>query len=246
MARALRGRQAAPDDLPMNNAIDLFHPSNTSSAAEALASAERLRIANELHDTVMQSLASICMLADHLSRRAADSGADLRSQAEQLRDVAQTTSSELRRVMSRLRASLPAEDAAGNESRLPDTIERLAGALAPSTQVQVWRGTFPKQPPRNEEALLRICQHAVSAAASRHVDATRVWVIVEAKGRRIRLYVVDDRRNTSSTSADADAMACLRERLAMVGGTLRAGVAPRWGGGYVVASVPRCDVEWRR
>ncbi|PPK98080.1 signal transduction histidine kinase [Kineococcus xinjiangensis] len=145
-----------------------------SAQAEAAASAERRRLARDLHDGAVQELGYIRMLArpEPLDR----------ATAVQIRAAAERALDEARRAIAALAAPVdePVAEAVGRAVR--EVADRYD---VPLTFQARWEdGRLPAE---QREALVRIAREAVSNAA-RHADPSGITVSLEAG----QLIVADD------------------------------------------------------
>ncbi|MFH9063420.1 sensor histidine kinase [Streptomyces coeruleorubidus] len=203
-----------------------------AEAARRRADAERLRIAQELHDVLAHSISVINV-------QAGVGLALLDSDPEQARTALTTIKAqskealgEVRQVLDTLRApgDAPRAPAPGLD-RLPELVEQAASA---GLTVDV-QGEPPRLAPGTDLAAFRIVQEAltnvVRHSGSRHA---RVRLAHDADGLRLR---IDD--DGPATGADAggsgNGLAGMRERAAALGGTIEAG--PRPDGGFRVLAV---------
>jgi signal transduction histidine kinase len=185
---------------------------------------ERRRIARDVHDLVAHSL-TVVML--HLTaarlavqRDPAEAGASL-AEAERL---GRQAVAEVRRLVELLRADEAPETAGPlpGVRDLPDLVSRLAAAgMAVELNVE---GHLDRLSPSAGLALFRIAQEALSNAG-RHCPGARVEVCLRVRDGEARLTV----RNESSGQVQAapagagHGLAGMRERAALLGGTLVAG-----------------------
>jgi signal transduction histidine kinase len=93
-------------------------------------------------------------------------------------------------------------------------------------------------PPRVEVALYRVCQEALTNVA-RHAHASRVTVRLVATPEDVRLDVLDDGRgfDPSIVADDRHGIVGMRERVAMIGGSLEVECGPD-GGTRLDVTVP--------
>jgi signal transduction histidine kinase len=185
---------------------------------------ERRRIARDVHDLVAHSL-TVVML--HLTaarlavqRDPAEAGASL-AEAERL---GRQAVAEVRTLVELLRADEAPETAGPlpGVRDLPDLVSRLAAAgMAVELRVE---GDLDRLSPSAGLALFRIAQEALSNAG-RHCPGARVEVCLRVRDGEARLTV----RNGSSGQVRAPqagaghGLAGMRERAALLGGTLSAG-----------------------
>ena len=151
--------------------------------AERLA--ERTRIARDLHDTLLQSLAGVSLQLDGISKRAAPETASL---IGRVRDQVNSAFREARIKVWNLRS--PALDGEG----LPAALREFVDRIAPSTKARC-RFTVTGEPrpcpPEVEEELLRIAQEAANNA-SRHAQASEIHIGLEYTASSLTLSISDD------------------------------------------------------
>lgn len=203
-----------------------------AEAARRRADAERLRIAQELHDVLAHSISVINV-------QAGVGLALLDSDPEQARTALTTIKvqskealGEVRQVLDTLRApgDAPRTPAPGLD-RLPELVEQAASA---GLTVDV-EGEPPRLAPGTDLAAFRIVQEALTNVV-RHSGSRHARVRLAHDADVLRLRVDDD---GPATGADAggsgNGLAGMRERAAALGGTIEAG--PRPDGGFRVLAV---------
>ncbi|WP_193503870.1 sensor histidine kinase [Streptomyces coeruleorubidus] len=203
-----------------------------AEAARRRADAERLRIAQELHDVLAHSISVINV-------QAGVGLALLDSDPEQARTALTTIKAqskealgEVRQVLDTLRApgDAPRTPAPGLD-RLPELVEQAASA---GLTVDV-EGEPPRLAPGTDLAAFRIVQEALTNVV-RHSGSRHARVRLAHDADVLRLRVDDD---GPATGADAggsgNGLAGMRERAAALGGTIEAG--PRPDGGFRVLAV---------
>ncbi|MGQ0605042.1 MAG: histidine kinase [Anaerolineales bacterium] len=151
--------------------------------------AERRRIARELHDEAGQLLYGLRLQVDALARNIPSDHADLRSQAEAMRELIEEARRKIRKLSHELRpATLDELGLVPALRRLMDDFGGEAGLVAvfePSLTVRL--------APQIETACYRIVQEALTNVV-RHAQAKQVWVSLEAKDGHLHLKVEDDGR----------------------------------------------------
>jgi signal transduction histidine kinase len=205
-----------------------------AEAARRRADAERLRIAQELHDVLAHSISVINV-------QAGVGLALLDSDPEQARTALTTIKAkskealgEVRQVLDTLRApgDAPRAPAPGLD-RLPELVEQAASA---GLTVDV-EGKPPRLAPGTDLAAFRIVQEALTNVV-RHSGSRHARVRLAHGADVLRLRVDDD---GPATGADAggsgNGLAGMRERAAALGGTIEAGPRPE-GGFRVLAVLP--------
>lgn len=200
-------------------------------ATEAQES-ERLRVAQELHDDVGQSLTALKLMVERAARA---SGTQRDAALREAADVADYALTDIRQIASRLRPELL--DHLGLRRALIELVDRVSapGGVAidqrfeaPSQAVEVDLDV--------ELAVYRIAQEALTNVM-RHSGAERAWVTLEQEGDEITLVVRDDGRGLERAAA-GNGIRGMRERAVSIGGTLTIGSGPQ-GGTEVRLAVPR-------
>jgi signal transduction histidine kinase len=195
---------------------------------------EQARIARELHDVIAHSVSVIVVQA-----AAADDVFDERP--DQARAALRSIESAGREALAELRLLLGAVRPDGESTRPQpglDRLDELAEQLrAAGLEVVLQREGEGPLPPGIELSAYRIAQEALTNTL-RHAGASRAEVTVCTGDGTIELDVVDDGRAPVRASDGAGrGIAGMRERAAMLGGTLEAGPRPE-GGFRVHASLP--------
>jgi signal transduction histidine kinase len=194
------------------------------------ATAERGRIARELHDRVGQSLAATSFGMDAVATQVeADplAPAGLGSQLRQLAGELHAATRGVREELADLRADTSAGvDLAGT---LGDLLERVRTRSGVETELVCDASDRP--PPAVEHEIWRIAQEAV-LNAERHSGATRIAVRWHRDGYQSVLEVADDGRGVDAgpaPRADAYGLVGMRERADAIGGQLTV-ASPRGAG----------------
>lgn len=177
--------------------------------------AERTRIARELHDEAGQVLTALALHLRALEDDV-DSG-EIRDRLAALRRSVGEASAGIRELAVRLRPL------ALSDHGLVDAIEDQAAQLrAAGLPVDVdLRGIGPGLHDEIETVLFRVVQEALTNAA-RHSGASALSVVASAHDGRLRVVVEDDGIGFDPAAPTAHlGLAGIRERVEMVGGTLR-------------------------
>lgn len=188
---------------------------------------ERVRIASDIHDVVLQQLAALQLEADSIGAALDHGRPDTAVRlAGQLRRGVDDAIGELRGTIASLRRSTI--DAGG----LGPSLERFARAFRVSTGIDVRvevRGgaAVPEQLPLPVALLLVECAQEALTNVARHApDATRVDVVVERSGAAVELVVGDDGPGMAAVPAPSVAegrrsgLALSREKVELSGGFL--------------------------
>jgi len=195
---------------------------------------ERRRIARELHDELGQRLTALKMEVSSLAKRVGLHAAD--APVSSMLAMLDETVAAVRRIASDLRP-LMLDDLGLNAA-----IEWLARDTARRTgidiSVQLSEGPEPPDE-RLATALYRMVQEGLTNVV-RHAQARQVQVQVRMNGDAVELTVTDDGVGLPEPGAvreDAYGLLGLRERVAMLGGTLTLDNRPG-GGARLAVRVP--------
>ncbi|MET0976812.1 MAG: histidine kinase [Leifsonia sp.] len=196
---------------------------------------EREQLARDLHDTVAHHVSAIAIQAQAGTAVAAS---DPAAAAEVLRVIegeASRTLDEMRSMVRILRHDDTAELAPITGLRELHRLARM-GTDGPRVAVRT-TGAVDDVPPAVGAAVFRIAQEAVTNARRHAVGATRVDVDVVVSTAGVRLDVRDDGA-PAAIAVPGFGMTGMSERVALLGGTWRAGPLPD-GGWAVEAVLPR-------
>ncbi|HEX2314894.1 MAG TPA: sensor histidine kinase [Thermomonospora sp.] len=186
---------------------------------------ERARIARELHDVVAHHMSVIAMQAEAAPYKIPDLPDAARDTFALVRDAARDALTETRRVVGLLRAE--DEDA---ERRPQPGLERLEDLVGAARQSGLAVDVVIVGVPRPVSAgvdlsAYRIVQESLSNA-SRYAPGARVRVEVRYGRDALVVAVTDDgARTTPQEPGGGHGLVGMRERVAMLGGALRAGPA---------------------
>ena len=206
-------------------------------ASRALAE-ERNRIARELHDVVGHSLSVMTVQAAAVRRRLRDDQAVEREALESVEDVGREALVEMRRLVGVLREQ---DGAAATREPSPGLaqLERLAehyrsSGLPVSVTVTGARRELPNA---LDLTAYRLVQEGLTNALRHARDVSAAEVVVDYDDDTVRLHVTDDGMVAGEVPAEngGHGLVGMRERVAMYGGSLRAG--PRDGGGFELVAV---------
>jgi signal transduction histidine kinase len=198
---------------------------------------ERLRVARELHDVVSHSIAMI-------NFRAGVALHVLDRRPEQAREALQAIRQASAGAMQELRATVGVlrRPAGGERSRpavpgLAQLDELVAGVARGGPAVQVVVDGEPAElPPAVDLAAYRVVQESLTNVV-RHAGPARATVRVAYGDAGVEVEVSDDGNGAPALSGGGHGIAGMRERVAALGGELRAGPRPQ-GGFQVWARLP--------
>lgn len=208
--------------------------------------AERERMAREIHDTLAQGFTSIVMLAQ-TARRDLDRGDGTAAHARLalVEDTARDNLAEARALVASF------SPVALEGATLEEALERLAARFAAETGTDVDVRLDPRRRPLGrpgEVVLLRAAQEALSNVR-RHAGAARVRLELgtadDAGGVAVRLEVDDDGRGLPADHREGFGLRGMRERVSSGGGTLDVGTTDG-GGTRVRVTLPARGPEDER
>ncbi|MFB4320367.1 sensor histidine kinase [Actinomadura sp. 21ATH] len=201
--------------------------------------AERLRIARELHDSVAHSIGIIAIQSGAAKMVIDARPAEARAALDAIETSSRETLSGLRRMLGALRQAEPVTAAAPGLADLEDLAATTAAA---GVQVDLrWRGPRRPLPAEIDRSAFRIVQEAVTNVV-RHSGTHRCRVSIEHTDRDLAIEIVDSGRGGPAAGAGAGyGLLGMRERVGLLDGDFTAG--PRPGGGFRVAA--RLPVEAR-
>jgi chemotaxis family two-component system sensor kinase Cph1 len=190
--------------------------------------AERQRIARELHDSLGQYLTVMRLDLDGIGRDS-DASASIRQRVEKLKGLTADVGQEVNQLAWEIR---------------PTTLDDLGLQMAFQQFLEQWaeRSTLTfdvhlalndrRLPPPIETALYRVLQEAILNVV-KHAEAKQVGVILEASRSEVRLIIEDDGKGfvwddagRAAIPTDRLGLIGVRERLALVGGSLEVETAP--------------------
>jgi two-component system, NarL family, sensor histidine kinase UhpB len=211
--RSAEGRALAQ---AFNSMLDRLERARREAARTALAAqeAERLRVAQELHDEIGQTLTAVMIQAE----RAAE--ADPAQATAALGRVAETVHAsldELRRIARELRPE--ALDDLGLVNALIALCSRVDAQGGPRVRRDLQSG-LPPMSRETELVIYRVAQESLTNAL-RHAAADTATVSLKSDAEAVTLTVTDDGRGMpAELSASTAGLAGMRERALLVGGRL--------------------------
>ncbi|MFY4723916.1 sensor histidine kinase [Streptomyces sp. LaBMicrA B280] len=223
------------------------------AAAEAV-SAERARLAREMHDSVAKTLYGVALAADGLAATASATAPDparIRDQAELVSRSARRAATESRELLMDLRREGPEQDERTAPSKpfwseLADSVRDFAArtTLDVTCACPDPPATLPPLPAAPARALLAVATEALENA-HRHADATRVDVRLRVDGALLRLTIHDDGRGLPPGTTLEQLRARghfgllgMVERAAQAGARIRIGRGPHPRGTEVRVELP--------
>ena len=190
---------------------------------ETIASNERRKIAQEIHDGIAQELTGVVLTLEACQRAIDRDPSALASSLAKASREARATLAEVRQYMSALRAK------DGGEINLPSTVARLVDDVRRQTGLRVEMeelGAERELEPPLERAVMRIVGESLRNVAQ-HAHASAAKLRLNYGAHEIVIVVEDDGVGfeTESTLASATesghfGLAGMRERAESIGGTL--------------------------
>ncbi|MEV3929348.1 MULTISPECIES: sensor histidine kinase [unclassified Streptomyces] len=211
-----------------------------AQATEQAVTAERLRIARELHDMVAHNIGIIAIQAGVGSRVMDTQPAETRNALNAIEATSRETLFGLRRMLGALRQS-DQESAPLDPTPGLAALDQLVGKTAAAgVRVDVrWRGDRRDLPSDVDLAAFRIVQEAVTNVV-RHSGTRDCSVTVDYRLDELSVDIVD--LGCGGTVADSGyGIAGMRERVSLLQGEFSAG--PRPEGGFRVAARLPVPVE---
>ncbi len=215
-----------------------------AQVATQAMTAERLRIARELHDMVAHSIGIIAIQAGVGSRVIDTQPAEARNALAAIETTSRETLAGLRRMLGALRQG--ESDRGESDSIEFDRgeavlslgladIDRLTATAADAgIWVEVsWRGERRQLPAEIDLSAYRIIQEAVTNVV-RHAGTHHCQVSVDYRNEELAIEVIDDGRGCA-IAGSGYGIAGMRERVGLLHGQFSAG--PRLEGGFRVAAV---------
>jgi signal transduction histidine kinase len=237
----------------IGNSVRQTHRHNEalrSRAAADAVTAERLRIARELHDMVAHSIGIIAIQAGAGSRVIDTQPGQAKDALSAIEATSRETLAGLRRMLTGLRRAEPeAGPVAGTGAGagpvqaprdpapgLADLDRLAATTLDAGVLVDVhWHGSRGPLPADIDLSAYRIIQEAITNVV-RHAGASQCRVSIDRQDDALSIEVVDGGRGGAITGTGFGIVG-MRERAGLLGGDFSAG--PRPGGGFrVFARLP--------
>ncbi|MFF4582265.1 sensor histidine kinase [Streptomyces sp. NPDC001389] len=212
-------------------------------AVTEAVTAERLRIARELHDMVAHSIGVIAIQAGVGSRVIGTRPEEARSALGAIESTSRETLAGLRRTLVALRRAEPEQDAGpaptGPAPGVAD-LDALAASLTGSgVTVDVCRTGEPRRlPPDIDLAVHRIVQEALTNVVRHAGGRARARVTVDFGEEELRVEVVDDGGGAAvRPGRPGFGITGMYERVGLLHGRFSAGPRPE-GGFRVAAELP--------
>ncbi|WP_104163903.1 sensor histidine kinase [Cryobacterium sp. N22] len=217
---------------------------------DAGSSAERERLAREIHDTIAQSLTSLVMLTQRTRSELAIVAGDTSAVADSL-DLIEATGRDALTEARALVASMSPVRAADGD--LAHTVTRLTERFERETGIQVTvdltgldpAGTAPggDRPPldRALEVVLLRCGQEGLANVRKHSGAATARVAIDRTPHEVTLTVTDNGQGLGAYRPESEngfGLAGMRDRVSLVGGRLEVTNAANGSGTVLRVTLP--------
>jgi signal transduction histidine kinase len=230
--------------LRSQHALSLQTERTEAERAQRAVLEERARIARELHDVIAHHMSLIAVRAETAPYRLTGLPEAARAEFGALSEVAREALTEMRRLLGVLRHDQPA--ARAPQPQLADLPALIDAARQAGVPVELSAPPAPGRVPAGVGVCAyRIVQESLSNA-SQHAPGAAVTVSVGQEADAVLLRVANgpagpagNEHRPGESSGDehgpGHGLTGMRERVALLGGSLSAGPAPD--GGFVVSAV---------
>jgi two-component system sensor histidine kinase UhpB len=201
--------------LTFNQMLERLQGERRESTGRVLRAqeAERLRIAQELHDQVGQELTALLL---RLSRISSQVPPCLQDDITAVQEAVRTSLEDVRRIAIQLRPE--ALDDLGLASALAVLADRFSEQLDLEVTESI-PADLPPLPPEIELVVYRVAQEALTNVA-RHSASSRADLALEHGARRLILTVRDYGLGLPPRNTPGTGMRGMRERAALIGASL--------------------------
>ena len=172
--------------------------------------AERLRIAQELHDQVGQELTAALLLLSRVESRAPE---DLRAAIDEAQESVRASLEDVRRIAIELRPE--ALDDLGLESALAVLCDRFAQRSGLVVSFHVAE-PLPELSSDAELVIYRVAQEALTNVA-RHSGSRKAELLLRSDDGRLVLTVRDEGQGLGDGETEGTGIRGMRERAALIG-----------------------------
>jgi signal transduction histidine kinase len=200
-------------------------------AAHDAVTAERSRIARELHDAVAHAM-SVMVVQAGAARTVIDRDPEAaRAAIARIEETGRDGLNEMRRLIGVLTDPGTEPDLAPQPglAQLDALLETVRGAGVPVEAVT--RGQPHPLPPSADLIAYRVVQEALTNVV-KHAPGAHARVLLDWSDDALAIEVADDGRGGDADATGGHGLIGMRERVALHGGSLETGVRP--GGGFAV------------
>lgn len=183
--------------------VKIFQDEDTqiARAIEDAITAERNRLARELHDAVTQTLFAVSLTAEVLPELWDVDETEARKSIEELRQLTRGALAEMRTLLFELRP------AALNQARLPDLLKQLGEALTGRERLPVCLEVQGDRdlPCDVKVEVYRIAQESLNNVV-KYAHASRVTITVQLEANHVRMIIQDDGAGFDTASVKPSSM----------------------------------------
>jgi len=204
-----------------------------TAAAQRAVAEERARIARELHDVIAHSVSVMTVQAGAVRRLLQPGQERERLALEAIESTGREALTEMRRLVGLLRRQGTMPDFSPQPSMR--AVDVLVGTIREAgLPVELAVEGEPRElAPGVDLAAYRVIQEALTNAL-KYAGPARAWVTVRWREDEIEVEIANDGSSEAAGDGAGHGLIGLRERVALVGGTIESG--PRAGGGFVVTA----------
>ena len=201
---------------------------------------ERTRIARELHDVVAHHMSLIAVQAETAPYRLSGLPENALMEFASMSEVAREALTEMRRLLGVLRQDQLTQLELEPQPELADVPALVDAARRAGVEVELWVPAGLRMVPAGIGlCAYRIVQESLSNA-SQHAPGAAVTVTLDHDAQAVQLRVANGPGGPASASGERGSgpghgLTGMRERVALLGGSLSAG--PTSAGGFVVSAV---------
>lgn len=204
-----------------------------TAAAERAVAEERARIARELHDVIAHSVSVMTVQAGAVRRLLHPEQERERIALEAIESTGREALTEMRRLVGLLRRQGATPEFSPQPSmRAVDVLVGTIHEAGLPVELAV-EGEPTELAPGVDLAAYRVIQEALTNAL-KYAGPARAWVTVRWRDQELELEIANDGRSEVDGDGGGHGLVGLRERVALVGGSIDSG--PRAGGGFVVTA----------
>ena len=216
MPTPARASEAGELALTFNDMLARLEEERREAARVAVFAqeAERLRIAQELHDQVGQTLTAVLL---QLSRIRARVPAEVQPDIDEVLEAARASIEDVRRIAIELRPE------ALDDLGLPAALEVLTDGFSRRSGLRVIRriqNDVPPLSPETELVIYRVAQEALTNVA-RHAGADCAELTLDIHDGALVLVVGDSGRGMPDDQGEGAGIRGMRERASLIGAELR-------------------------
>lgn len=200
-------------------------------SSERAVSAERQRIARELHDVIAHSVSVMTVQTGAVRRLLKPEQVKEREALETVEATGRQALTEMRRLVGLLReqGSMPEFSPQPGMATIDSLLDGVRAAGLP-VDLEV-DGEPRDLPPGVDLAAYRVVQEALTNAL-KYAGPAQAWVVVNWADGQLELEIANDGRGNGDGDGGGHGLTGMRERVSLYGGEIESG--PRQGGGFVV------------